>query len=125
MPPGNPNFVAPRNNAQRNVAPFAGAASTATIRGSSTAAIAGQNYSIRRGSYRAYRGGYWRTFVSVGTLGIIMYGGYRYYPYAYIEAPPEYCEGETEDGCQLQWREVQTFEGPLDFQCVAYCPWQQ
>ena len=95
-----------------------------SIQGASRATISGRNFSIWRGSYRAYRGGYWRTFVGVGTLGAILYGGYRYYPYAYIDAPSEFCEGDTEDGCQLQWQQVQTLEGPADFQCVAYCPWQ-
>jgi hypothetical protein len=70
------------------------------------------------------RGGHWRTFVGLGTLGAIMFGTAYYYPYAYIDAPASYCEGLTEDGCQLQWRAVPTLEGPTEFQCVAYCPWQ-
>jgi hypothetical protein len=124
----NPVFV-PRSSGQRAVGPGGAgpggnAARALAIRGANNTAIAGRNFSVRRGSYRAYRGGYWRTFVGVGTLGAILYGGYRYYPYAYIDAPPDLCEGETEDGCQLQWQEVQTLEGPPDFQCVAYCPWQ-
>ena len=48
----------------------------------------------------------------------------RYYPYAYISAPEPYCEGLTEDGCQLIWQDVQTIEGDVISQCVAYCPWQ-
>jgi hypothetical protein len=120
----NPNFVAPRNGRQRTVGPSGIAARSLAIRGASRTTIAGRNFSVRRGSYRAYRGGYWRTFVGVSTLGAILYGGYRYYPYAYIDAPPDLCQGETEDGCQLQWQQVQTLEGPPDFQCVAYCPWQ-
>ena len=128
-PTNNPNFV-PRSSGQRAVGPGGAgpggnAARALAIRGANNTAIGGQNFSVRRGSYRTYRGGYWRTFVGVSTLGAIFYGGYRYYPYAYIDAPPDYCEGETEDGCQLQMQQVQTLEGPLDFQCVAYCPWQQ
>ena len=124
----NPAFV-PRSSGQRAIgpggpSPGGNAARALAIRGANNTAIAGRNFSVRRGSYRAYRGGYWRTFVGLGTLGAIFYGGYRYYPYAYIDAPPEFCDGETEDGCQLQWQEVQTLEGPTDFQCVAYCPWQ-
>jgi hypothetical protein len=53
-----------------------------------------------------------------------MYGAALYYPYAYIDAPAPYCEGLTGDGCQLQWQAVPTLEGPAEFQCVAYCPWQ-
>jgi hypothetical protein len=121
--PTNPNF-APRSSGQRAVGPNGNAARAVAIRGANNTTIGGRMYSVRRGSYRAYSGGYWRTFVGVGTLGAIMYGGYRYYPYAYIDAPPDLCDGETEDGCQLQWQQVQTMEGPVDFQCVAYCPWQ-
>jgi hypothetical protein len=94
------------------------------IRNASKATIAGRNYSIWRGSHRVRHGGQWRTFVGLGTLGALMFGSAYYYPYAYIDAPAPYCEGLTEDGCQLQWREVPTIEGPTDFQCVAYCPWQ-
>ena len=53
-----------------------------------------------------------------------MVGSAYYYPYAYIDAPAPYCEGLTEDGCRLQWSEVPTLEGPMEYQCVAYCPWQ-
>ena len=95
-----------------------------SIRGASTATIAGRNYSIRRDGYRVRRGGNWRTFVGLSTLGAVMFGSAYYYPYAYIDAPAPYCEGVTEDGCQLQWREVPTLEGPNEYQCVAYCPWQ-
>jgi hypothetical protein len=28
------------------------------------------------------------------------------------------------EGCQLRWQAVPTIEGPTEFQCVAYCPWQ-
>ncbi|BBF92039.1 hypothetical protein BLTE_07240 [Blastochloris tepida] len=39
-------------------------------------------------------------------------------------APARLCEGLTEDGCRLRWQEVPTIEGPAEYQCVAYCPWQ-
>jgi len=32
--------------------------------------------------------------------------------------------GLTEDGCELMWQPVETVEGDLVDQCVAYCPWQ-
>jgi hypothetical protein len=98
--------------------------SSVSIRGASRATISGQNFSIRRGSYRAYRGGYWRTFVGLSTLGAILIGSAHYYPYAYIDAPDAYCKGWTEDDCQLQWQAVATIEGPTEYQCVAYCPWR-
>ena len=96
-----------------------------SIRGASRATIAGRNYSVWRGRHRARHGGRWRTFVGLGALGAIAFGSAYYYPYAYIDAPAPFCEGLTEDGCQLQWQEVPTLEeGPPVFQCVAYCPWQ-
>jgi hypothetical protein len=54
----------------------------------------------------------------------MMFGSALYYPYAYIDASYDYCQGWTEDGCQLHWLAVPTEEGPTEFQCVAYCPWQ-
>jgi len=33
-------------------------------------------------------------------------------------------DGLTEDGCQLVWQDVETVEGDIIPQCVAYCPWQ-
>ena len=95
-----------------------------SIHGTSRATIAGRNFSIWRDARRVRRGGNWRTFVSLSTLGALMFGSTYYYPYAYIDAPAPFCEGLTEDGCQLQWREVPTLEGPMEYQCVAYCPWQ-
>ena len=94
------------------------------IRGASRTTIAGRNYSVWRGSHRVYRHGHWRTFVGLGALSAIAFGSAYYYPYAYIDAPAPYCDGLTEDGCQLQWQAVRTLEGPTEFVCVAYCPWQ-
>jgi hypothetical protein len=62
--------------------------------------------------------------VSLSALSAISYGFALYYPYAYIDAPVDYCQGWTEDGCQLQWQAVPTLEGVTEYQCVAYCPWQ-
>jgi hypothetical protein len=97
---------------------------SASIRGVSRVSLGGRNYSIWRGSHRVRHGGGWRTFVTLSTLGGLAVGGATYYPYAYIDAPAPLCEGLTEDGCQLQWQQVQTVEGDPDFQCVAYCPWR-
>lgn len=134
---GAPNFAAPKTVAPVTGGPGTGAArrfgppgtgGTAhalTLRGANRATLAGRNFSVSRsGNYRVNRGGRWRTFVGVSALGAIMFAGAMYYPYAYIDAPPDYCDGFTEDGCQLQWQEVPSLDGPPDFQCVAYCPWQ-
>jgi hypothetical protein len=94
------------------------------IRGASKTTIAGRNYSVWRGSHRVHRHGHWRTFVGLSALSAIALGSAYYYPYAYIDAPAPYCDGLTEDGCQLQWQAVRTLEGPTEFVCVAYCPWQ-
>jgi len=44
--------------------------------------------------------------------------------WSFKSAPEPYCEGLTEDGCELMWQPVETVEGDLVDQCVAYCPWQ-
>jgi hypothetical protein len=93
-------------------------------RGAGSVVIRSQNYSVWRSGYRVHRGSGWRTFVVLSALGAIVIGSNRYYPYAYISAPEPYCEGLTEDGCQLLWQDVQTIEGDVIPQCVAYCPWQ-
>jgi hypothetical protein len=69
-------------------------------------------------------GGGWWTFGALSALGAIIIGSDQYYPYAYISAPENYCEGLTEDGCELMWQDVETTEGDVVPQCVAYCPWQ-
>jgi hypothetical protein len=93
-------------------------------RGAGRAVIHGQNYSAWRSGYRVRYGGGWRTFVALSALGAIAIGSSQYYPYAYISAPRPYCVGLTEDGCELMWQEVETIEGDVINQCVAYCPWQ-
>ena len=96
----------------------------APARGAGRTVIQGRNYSVWRSGYRVRHGSAWRTFVALSTLGAIAIGSSEYYPYAYISAPEPYCEGLTEDGCELQWQEVQTIEGDVMDQCVAYCPWR-
>jgi hypothetical protein len=92
--------------------------------GAGSTFIRGQNYSVWRGGYRVPYDGGWATFAGLGALSAIAIGTAYYYPYAYISAPQPYCEGLTEDGCQLLWQEVETIEGDIIPQCVAYCPWQ-
>jgi hypothetical protein len=97
---------------------------SAPARGAFHTNIRGRNYSVWRSGYRArYHGGF-RTFVALSALGALTIGAYEYYPYAYIDAPQDYCDGLTEDGCQLVYDEVETMEGDVVPQCVAYCPWQ-
>ena len=93
--------------------------------GRGTWVYGGRNYSYWRGGpYRVRYGAGWRTFVAVGLVAPIVVGAATYYPYAYVSAPADVCEGITEDGCQLTWTEVETVEGGTAPQCVTYCPWQ-
>jgi hypothetical protein len=88
--------------------------------------VHGRNYSYWRGGpYRVRYGNGWRTFVAIGALTAIAVGTTTYYPYAYISAPQDTCDGLTEDGCQMTWQDVETVEGGTASQCVAYCPWQE
>ncbi len=109
--------------------PKAGVVTAASIRsvplrGAGRAVIAGRNYSVWRSGHRVRYRNRWRTFVALGTLGVLAIGAAEFYPYAYIDAPEPYCDGLTEDGCQLVFQEVETEEGDVVDQCVAYCPWQ-
>jgi len=92
--------------------------------GAGKATVLGHNYSVWRSGYRVRHGNGWLTFVALRTLTSIAIGSRHYYPYAYITAPQPYCTGLTEDGCQLMWQDVETIEGDIVSQCVAYCPWQ-
>ena len=92
--------------------------------GAGRAMIGGRNYSVWRSGYRIRHGGGWYTFVALSALTAIAIGANEFYPYAYISAPEPYCDGLTEDGCQLVWQDVETVEGDIIPQCVAYCPWQ-
>ena len=137
-----PKVVAPVTSAPKIVAPIrtprvvtpTGAGARAVTagrlrgmpaRGAGRTVVRGQRYSAwRGGGYRVRHDGRWRTFVALSALGAIAIGAVNYYPYAYISAPRDYCEGLTEDGCQLMWEEVATLDGGVAYQCVAYCPWQ-
>jgi hypothetical protein len=101
-----------------------GSVSVSPIRGARSATIAGQNFTIWRGSHRSLHDGRWRTFVGLGALSAVLVGASYYYPYAYIDASYDFCRGWTDDGCELRWEAVPTVEGPTDYQCVAYCPWR-
>ena len=123
-PPGQANRAfTPRGGNRSNVVSAARIRGV-PARGVGRTSIQGRNYSVWRSNYRVRRGGGWRTFVALGALGTLAIGAADYYPYAYIQAPEPYCDGRTEDGCQLVWEDVETSEGGAYAQCVAYCPWQ-
>lgn len=93
--------------------------------GVSRVSIRGQDYSIWRHSYRARYHDRLYTCVALSALPAILIAANAFYPFAYIDAPESYCDGLSEDGCQLVWQDVETEEGGVIPQCVAYCPWQQ
>jgi hypothetical protein len=93
--------------------------------GVSRASIRGENYSVWRHGYHAHYHGRLYTCVALSALPAILIAANQFYPFAYIDAPESYCDGLTEDGCQLVWQNVETDEGDVIPQCVAYCPWQQ
>ena len=94
------------------------------LKNANQAFVSGKNYSVFRRDYRIRHHGAWRTFVALSVLAPLVIAGSQYYPYAYMDAPGDYCSGLTEDGCELVYDEVQTLEGDIIPQCVAYCPWQ-
>ena len=104
---------------------FEGTRARAWGAGSGAWVYGGRNYTYWRGGpYRVRYDNGWRTFVALSVLAPIAVGAATYYPYAYLSAPADVCEGITEDGCQLTWTEVETVEGGTAPQCVSYCPWQ-
>jgi hypothetical protein len=121
-----PSTFSPKGTSPRIGSPSGRAGFRAVgARGAGRVAFHGRNYSVWRGGpYRHRSGNRWRTFVALSALTAVAVGGATYYPYAYVSAPAPVCEGETDDGCLLRWEEVPTVEGPREFQCVAYCPWQ-
>jgi hypothetical protein len=119
-PASTPRVITPRGTRAVTASRLRGV----PARGAGRTVIRGQNYSVWRSGYRVRHGSGWRTFVALSTLGAITIGSNEYYPYAYISAPEDYCQGLTEDGCELNWEQVQTVEGDVIDQCVAYCPWQ-
>ena len=119
-PAATPRVVTPRGTRTVTASRLRGV----PARGAGRTVIRGHNYSAWRSGYRIRHGSGWWTFAALSTLGAIAIGSNEYYPYAYISAPEPYCEGLTEDGCELMWQEVETIEGDVVNQCVAYCPWQ-
>jgi hypothetical protein len=131
-----PNMTAPSVSGSRTVQTFTPHGANAGIVtmsrlgdvpaiGVSVASIRGQNYSVWRHGYHAHYHDRLYTCVALSALPAILIGANEFYPFAYIDAPEPYCDGLTEDGCQLAWQNVETDEGDVIPQCVAYCPWQR
>ena len=94
------------------------------LKNSNQAFLHGKNYSVHRRDYRVRRNGRLFTFVALGVLAPLVIGAATYYPYAYLNVPEDYCEGRTDDGCEMVYDEVETADSEAIPQCVAYCPWQ-
>jgi hypothetical protein len=92
--------------------------------GVGTASILGQSYAVWRRGYHAHSHGRLYSCVALSALPAILIGANEFYAFAYIDAPESYCDGLSEDGCQLVWQGVGTDQGEVIPQCVAYCPWQ-
>jgi len=93
------------------------------LKGANQAFVNGKNYSVFHNNYRIRHNGRFRTFVALGLLAPLAIGAATYNPYAYLDVPGDYCEGLTDDGCEMVYSEVETVEGDSIPQCVAYCPW--
>jgi len=124
-----PKTTTPRTTLPKTATPKTGSPTRVGLRATGPSStgktiIRGQNYTVWRGTHRVRHNGRWTTLLAISTLGVFIFGGADYYPYAYISATGPYCEGVTDDGCVLRWETVPTLEGPSVFQCVAYCPWQ-
>jgi hypothetical protein len=79
-------------------------------------------FPIARGQRFVWFGGYRRTFVPLGILGVVLIGGSYWYPDGYVSIAQPFCGGLTPDGCQLNWRMVDFEDGGGAPQCVQYCP---
>jgi hypothetical protein len=119
-----PKTAAPKTGAPKTVGPTRLGLRATGPTSTGKALIRGRNYTVWRGTHRVRHDGRWATLAAISALSVIIFGGADYYPYAYVSATGPYCEGVTEDGCILEWKEVPTIEGPWVLQCVAYCPWQ-
>jgi hypothetical protein len=93
--------------------------------GVSRASIRDQKYSVWRQACHAHYHDHWYTCVALSALPAILISDSEFYPFAYIDAPESYCDGLSEDDCRLIWQDVETEEGDVIPQCVAYCPWQR
>jgi Beta/Gamma crystallin len=79
-------------------------------------------FPIARGQRFVWVGGFRRTFIPLGVLGVALIGGSYWYPDGYVSVAQPYCAGLTPDGCQLNWRVVDFEDGGGAPQCVQYCP---
>jgi hypothetical protein len=84
--------------------------------------VRGQRMTVFRGPRAFWRGSRRYQFVGLATLGLLTYGAYTYYPYGYAALSAPQCDGLTDDGCRLTWRDVPLEEGGFEPQCVQWCP---
>lgn len=77
---------------------------------------------IWRGPRHIWRGPNRYQLVGLATLGVLAFGAYTYYPYGYVSVAAPLCDGVTDDGCRLTWRDVPLEEGGVEPQCVQWCP---
>jgi hypothetical protein len=84
--------------------------------------IGGRRVTIVRGPRYVTWRGHRRSLVPIAVLTGLTIGAVAYSAYGYLPVEQNYCDGFTEDGCQLQWTDVPTEEGDVVPQCVTYCP---
>jgi hypothetical protein len=128
-----PRVVTPRVVGPNVAAPRLGSARITGFRGSGPRIggsirgpirLGGRGVSFIRGPRYVNWHGSRRRLIAIGAISTIILGGIAYYPYAYLPVEQPYCEGYTEDGCELRWQEVATEDGLLVPQCVAFCPFR-
>jgi hypothetical protein len=79
-------------------------------------------FPLDRGDRYVFTGGRRRQFIGFGLLGAALFGGSYWMADGYVSTPAPYCGGQTPDGCELYWRNVDFVDGGGEPQCVQYCP---
>jgi hypothetical protein len=82
----------------------------------------GRHWGYWRGPRHIWIGGILRRLVLYSAIPAVYYGTQAYYPQGYVAMARPYCGGQTEDGCNLVWRDVPTEDGGSVPQCVQFCP---
>lgn len=94
------------------------------IRSGGPIRVGGRNVTIIRSRRFVNWHGQRRYLLPFAGLAALTIGAIAYSPYGYLPVAQNYCDGFTEDGCQLQWTDVPTEDGDVVPQCVTYCPAQ-
>ena len=116
--------VTPRTTTPRVIPARHGPRLSTRIIGGGPVRIGGRNVTIIRTRRFVNWRGHRRYLLPFAGLAALTIGAIAYSPYGYLPVAQNYCDGFTEDGCQLQWTDVPTEDGDLVPQCVAYCPAQ-